>query len=115
MTAQHIEPATADTARELRCRAAQILARLLSEDLPEITWHLSSVSRFLHLFTDYPGGHEVLDGQADSPQAVHAWAAHLGTLVELRHGDTPMANAVIDGVGVRVWCAPGDRDDVPQP
>ena len=112
MTVQPIDLATNTTARELRYRAVQILTRLLSEDLPEVTWTVCSISQWLHLFTDSPQDHEVLDGHADSHQAVRAWAAHLGTAVELRHGDTPMTSAVINGLGVRVWCAPGDRDDV---
>jgi hypothetical protein len=113
MTVQPTDPKTSDTARELRYRAVQILARLLSEDLPEVTWTVHGTRRFLPLFTDRPQDHEVLDGHADSHRAVRAWAAHLGASVEIRHGDTPMANAVIDGIGVRVWCAPEHRDDLP--
>ncbi|MFC9086989.1 hypothetical protein [Nocardiopsis dassonvillei] len=112
MTAQHTEPTTATTARNLRRQAAQILARLLSEDLPEVTWQVYEVSRFLDLYTGHPQDHEVLNGHADSHQAVRAWAAYLGASVSLRHGDTPQASAVIDGIGVRVWCAPRNRDDV---
>ncbi|APC37834.1 hypothetical protein A9R04_25545 [Nocardiopsis dassonvillei] len=111
MTAQLTEPTTATTARDLRCQAAQILARLLSEDLPEITWQVYEVSRFLDLYTGHPQDHEVLNGYADSHQAVRAWADYLSASVSLRHGDTPQTSAVIDGVGVRVWCAPERRDD----
>ena len=113
MTLQPTEPATTVTARELRHRAGQILVRLLSEDLPEVTWHVHAIGRFLHLHTDHPHKHEILDGHADSHQAVRAWAAHLNTIVSLKHGDTPTAVAVIDGIGISVWCAPEHRDDLP--
>ncbi|WP_117199554.1 hypothetical protein [Nocardiopsis sp. TNDT3] len=112
MTAQPTEPTTATTARDLRCQAVQILAGLVSEDLPEVTWRVDRIHRFLHLYTDYPQDHAVLEGHADSHQAVRAWATHLGVDVELLHGDTPAAKTVIDGIGVRVWCAPEHRDDV---
>jgi hypothetical protein len=112
MTAQHIEPTTATTARDLRCQAVQILAGLLSEDLPEVTWRVVRIHRFLYLYIDYPQDHAVLEGHADSHRAVRAWAEYLGTSVNLRYGDTPQASAVIDGIGVRVWCAPEPCDDV---
>ncbi|XKK40248.1 hypothetical protein HFP72_05995 [Nocardiopsis sp. ARC36] len=32
----------------------QILAELLSEDLPEITWQVHSISQFLDLYTHWP-------------------------------------------------------------
>ncbi|MGW8528975.1 hypothetical protein [Nocardiopsis sp. NPDC055824] len=115
MTAQIIEPETAVTARELRYRAVQILAQLLSKDLPEITWQVHSISKFLDLYTHWPREHEVLDGQADSHQDVRAWAAHLGTTVNLKNGDTPHGVTVINGIGIHVWCAPKNRDDLPQP
>ncbi|MFD6950325.1 hypothetical protein A6A08_02045 [Nocardiopsis sp. TSRI0078] len=103
---------TRATARDVRCHAVQVLADLLAEDLPEVTWRVRTVHRFLRLYVSYPLDHEVLEGHADSHQAVREWAAHLGADVELLHGDTPAARAVIDGVGVRVWCAPERRDDV---
>ncbi|MET9710971.1 hypothetical protein [Nocardiopsis alba] len=112
MTAQRIEPTTATTARDLRCQAAQVLMDLTAEDLPEVSWRLRTIGRFLDLYISYPQDHDLLDGHANSHQAVRAWAEYLGTSVNLRYGDTPQASAVIDGIGVRVWCAPEGRDDV---
>ena len=49
MTSQLTESETAVTARGLRSRAVQVLARWLSEDLPEADWRMGRVSRFLSL------------------------------------------------------------------
>lgn len=101
------------SSRDLQRTAARVLADLLADpDLPEISWHVRSISRFLNLFTDFPEEHELLNGQASSHQVVREWAAHLGTKVQLRYNDTPEAAVVIEGIGVRVWCAPEYRDDV---
>lgn len=101
------------SSRDLQRTAVRVLADLLAApDLPEVRWHVGSISGFLHLFTDFPEEHELLSGQAQSHQTVREWATHLGTQVQLRFNDTPEAVAVIGGIGVRVWCAPEYRDDV---
>lgn len=101
------------TNRELQHTAARVLADLLdTEGLPEVSWNLFAPRRFTECYTPPHLGTDLLSGQATSHQAVRDWAAHLGTHVGLRHGTTPDARAIVDGIVVRVWCAPDYRDDV---
>ncbi|WP_211719342.1 hypothetical protein [Nocardiopsis sp. MG754419] len=98
---------------DLQRTAAQVLTGLLDHDhLPNVTWHLRNPGTSTHIYTSLSTDFEMLSGQADSNQAVRDWATHLGTHVELRFADTPDAHAVVDGIVVRVWCAPAYRDDL---
>lgn len=102
------------TNRELQLNAARLLTRLLdTPGLPEIWWHLTSPGEFTHFYASQNLDSELLEGQADSYQAVQEWAAHLDTHVGLRYGSTPEARAVVDGIVVRIWCAPEHHDDLP--
>ena len=100
------------TNQGLQHTAARLLTQLLSADLPEVSWSLHAPGDLTHLFMPPSPSIDLLAGQAESHQAVRDWAAHLGTDVELRHGTTPDARAILDGIVVRVWCAPRHRDDV---
>ncbi|OLT29314.1 hypothetical protein BJF83_12070 [Nocardiopsis sp. CNR-923] len=101
------------TNRDLQRTAARVLAALLdTPNLPEVSWNLYSPGRFTRSYVTADLNADLLAGQADSHQAVRDWAARLGTRVELRRGTTPDARAIVDGIVVRVWCAPEFRDDV---
>ncbi|WP_116245423.1 hypothetical protein [Nocardiopsis sp. FIRDI 009] len=99
--------------QDLQRTAARVLVDLLATPgLPEVNWSLYALGGFTRCYTPPRLDTDLLAGQADSHQAVREWAARLGTNVELRHGTTPDARAIVDGVVVRVWCAPEFRDDV---
>lgn len=100
------------TARALQHRAALVLTKLLTHDLPDLTWHLHEVGRAFNIRASADPEFPVLEGQASSYQAVLDWADHLSKDIELNHGDTPEVRAVIDGIAVSVWCAPRYRNDV---
>lgn len=101
------------TNRELQLAATRVLTGLLTAPaLPEMDWGLSFIGEFTRCYVRPNLDFELVDGQADSHQAVRDWAAHLGADVELRHGTTPTARAIVDGVVVKVWCAPRYRDDI---
>lgn len=102
------------TCHDLQRTAAQVLTTLLEADhLPAVTWLLRSPGESTHIYTSLNPDFEMLSGQADSHQAVRDWAEHLSTHMDLRFADTPDAHAVLDGIVVRVWCAPKYRDDLP--
>ncbi|WP_211719427.1 hypothetical protein [Nocardiopsis sp. MG754419] len=103
---------TPTTNQELQHTAARVLTDLLSADLPEVSWNLFAPAALTHLFVPASLSVDLLTGQATSHQAVRDWAAHLDTHVDLRFGTTPDARAIVDGIVVRVWCAPEYRDDV---
>ncbi|WP_017587637.1 hypothetical protein [Nocardiopsis ganjiahuensis] len=103
---------TQTTSRELQHTAARVLVDLLSSDLPEVDWTLWATGGVTASFVPPRLGIDLLAGQATSHQAVRDWAAYLGTDVELRFGTTPDARAIVDGIVVRVWCAPKFRDDL---
>ncbi len=103
---------TQTTNRELQCTAARVLADLLSAGLPEVSWHLYAPGDFTSSYVPPHLSADLLTGQATSHQAVRDRAEHLGTHVELRHGTTPDTRAIVDGIVVKVWCAPELRDDV---
>ena len=103
---------TPTTNRELQHTAARVLTELLTSGLPAVDWHLYSPGEFTEAFTTPSLNDDLLAGQADSHQAVREWAAHLGSRVEIRHGTTPTARAIVDGIVVKVWCAPKYRDDI---
>jgi hypothetical protein len=101
------------TNRDLQRTAARVLADLLdTPDLPEVNWNLYAPGDFTRCYAPPNLDADLLVGQATSHQAVRDWAAHLGTRVDLRHGTTPDARAIVNGIVVRVWCAPDYRDDV---
>lgn len=105
---------TQTTNQELQRTAAKVLTELLSAELPEVNWSLWGPGVFTSSFVPPHLGTDLLTAQASSHQAVRDWAAHLGSHVELRHGTTPDARAIVDGIVVRVWCAPEYRDDLNQ-
>ncbi len=99
---------------DLQRTAARVLTGLLGhDDLPAVSWYLRDPSSAPALYSSANPDFEMLEGQADSHQAVRDWAAHLGVPVTLRYEDTPNARAVTSGIGVSIWCAPRYRDDIP--
>ena len=99
---------------DLQRTAAQVLTKLLKHThLPTVLWHLRDPSSAPALYSSANPDFELLEGQADSHQAVRDWAAHLGVPVTLLYGDTPNARAVASGIVVSIWCAPRYRDDIP--
>ncbi|MFD0773965.1 hypothetical protein ACFQZ2_08505 [Streptomonospora algeriensis] len=100
------------SARTLQQQAIRVLTRLIEAELPIVGWQVNHVDPHRHLFVEEPYAFPVLTGQARSHSTVRAWAAHLNTDVELAAGSTPSARTVIEGIGVRVWCAPAYGEDV---
>ncbi|MEU3017182.1 hypothetical protein ABZ635_07285 [Nocardiopsis sp. NPDC007018] len=103
---------TQTTNQDLQRTGARVLTNLLSAELPEVNWSLYAPGDFTQCFVPAHLGTALLIGQADSHQAVRDWAEHLGARVELCHGTTPDTRTIVDGIVVRVWCAPEFRDDV---
>lgn len=98
---------------DLQRTAAQVLTGLLEhDDLPSVSWYLRDPSSAPALYSSANLEFEMLEGQADSHQAVRDWAAHLEVPVALLHEDTPNARAIVSGIVVSVWCAPRYRDDL---
>lgn len=100
--------------RQCQQRAARVLAALLASDTPTVRWHIPC-ALYPHLQVSEPERHPSLEGQAASHQEVRDFAAYFGTEVVLDFGSTPATVALIDGIGVRVWCAPACRDDPADP
>ncbi|RNL83679.1 hypothetical protein EFW17_15040 [Halostreptopolyspora alba] len=96
--------------RQCQQRAAQVLAALLASDTPTVRWHIPC-ALYPHLQVSEPEHHPSLEGQAASHQDVREFAAYFGSEVVLDFGNTPATVSLVDGIGVRVWCAPEYRDD----
>ncbi|TQN27497.1 hypothetical protein FHX37_4217 [Haloactinospora alba] len=81
-------------------RAAIQLAALLTRELPPVWWYIPETGRHL-------------DGHVHpaSEETVAAWADALGT-IPVRHPDPEKFEAFADvnGMPVRVWCAPEGGD-----
>lgn len=95
------------SSRPLQARAATVLVDLLSADLPEVVWHLWTISDSpaADLYADPTNTFlRPLEGHANSRQDVEAWAAHLGSTVSSGHRTALSTTVVIDGVKLRVWC-----------
>ncbi|MDA2804455.1 hypothetical protein [Nocardiopsis suaedae] len=97
--------------RDCQQRAAAVLADLLTNDLPLVSWSIRN-GIHPHVKLERPKEWPSLVGQACSHQTVRDYAYFFGTDVVLEYGDTPKTTTVVDGIGVQVWCAPEYRDRI---
>ncbi|WP_017559077.1 hypothetical protein [Nocardiopsis baichengensis] len=97
--------------RDCQRRAAAVLADLLPNDLPVVSWSIRS-GVHPHVKLDRPKDVPALVGQARSHQVVREYASFFGTDVVLERGETPTTITVVNGIGVEVWCAPEYRDRI---